>query len=196
MNRADVEADASGGAASTARQALAGRGSAATAASAGRRAVRTGAGPGLGGALLVLRGVRSFRRGARGRGLGQLLVGGLLLALALRQRRSRGDDGAALDATDVATTGPDVEAGATGEAGDSGLSATGDEAAEVVDTSPDVEAAARSGSDASDAADSSEGTDPADSPADEAGSTSVDESDVVDTGVEGDLDDVEPDGSG
>jgi hypothetical protein len=123
-------------------------------------------------------------------------VGGLLLALAVRQRRSRGDDGAALDETDVATTGPDVEAGATGEAGDSGLSATGDEAAEVVDTGPDIEAAAGSGSDASDAADSSEGTGPADSPADEARSTSVDESDVVDTGVEGDLDDVEPDGSG
>ncbi|WP_436931539.1 hypothetical protein [Halosimplex halobium] len=96
----------------------------------------------LGGAA-VLRGVRSLRAGERARGLGRLVVGGALLAVAAAQRRARrGPDGEPIDIdqSDVVDTAPDI--GDVGSSSDEGDRAGGDAASEVVDTGPDIEDAA------------------------------------------------------
>ncbi|WP_207587586.1 hypothetical protein [Halomontanus rarus] len=57
-----------------------------------RRAVESGAVAGIGGGLCLLDGRRAFRRGDEERGLVSLLLGGLLVAVAITQRRPV-DDG-------------------------------------------------------------------------------------------------------
>lgn len=108
MNQTNADAGSGEASTRTARGTTSGRGPGAKIARAARRALGSGIAAGLGGGLLLRRGVRSLRRGARARGLGQLLVGGLFLSLARRQRRS----GGGVDETDVVDTGPDVEEGA------------------------------------------------------------------------------------
>lgn len=142
-----------------------------------RDLAESGAITGLGGALTVLRGLGSLRRGETGRGLFRLATGVLLLALAVAQRRTRGDqsgdrDTGAFDQTDVAGSTTDLGdvSGGLDEA-DEGPETDADPA-EVVDTGSDVE-------------DVSTGLDEAEHD----GSDDADPSDVVDTGP--DVEDVD-----
>ena len=113
-----------------------------------RELASSGALTGLGGAVTVLRGFQSLRRGETGRGLFRLATGVLLLALAVEQRRSR-DEGsggrgagagtAGIDQTDVAGSQTDLEDVSSGlDTSDRGPE-TGGDPAEVVDTGSDVE---------------------------------------------------------
>lgn len=136
-----------------------------------RRSIGSGALAGISGSVMLVRGVRALRRGQRGRGLVRLLLGGLLVAGAVAQRRS-GDD---VDQTDVVDTAPDVETAATETSTTDDEPASGDEASAVVDTSADIEDA---GADSGPELDS------------DVESTDVDQTDVVETGLdEAELDD-------
>lgn len=145
-----------------------------------RELASSGAITGLGGAVTIVRGLRSLRRGETGRGLFRLATGALLVALAVAQRRTRdgrseGRDTGAFDQTDVAGTGSDTDL----EDVSSGLD-TSDEGtetdtdpAEVIDTGSDVEDVS-SGLDSEDRRGSRGDTD---------------QTDVVDTGL--DTDDID-----
>ncbi|PSP75111.1 hypothetical protein BRC81_16655 [Halobacteriales archaeon QS_1_68_20] len=124
---------------------------------------------GIVGGAGLLGGLRALSAGNRERGLVRLALGAGFLATAFVQRRSR-REGPDVEETDVVDTGPDVddiadEAGGVGE----GDHATGDAAAEVTDTSPDLEAVGS-------ALESDSAT--------EAGSGSVDQREVADTGLD------------
>lgn len=130
-----------------------------------RRAVKSGALAGVAGGLLLLRGGRTVRRGARLRGLLLMATGAALLALARRQR------GGGVDQTDVVDTAPNIEEVADDP--DAGTEhAGGDEAEAVVDTGPDVEEVESAGDAGGGASDRSTEAD------------DVDQTDVADTGVD------------
>jgi hypothetical protein len=105
-----------------------------------RRGAESGALAGLGGGVTLVRGLRAIRSGRPVRGLCRLAVGGGLVALAARQRRSKRDAGEQIDIgqSDVVDTAPDIES-----VGEEPVSrsehASGDEAKSVVNTSPDIE---------------------------------------------------------
>lgn len=110
-----------------------------------REIAESGALTGVGGAVTVLRGLGSLRRGETGRGLFRLATGVLLLALAVAQRRTRdegsggrgtGTDG--VDQTDVTGSTTDLEDVSSGLDTDEGPSA-GADPARVADTGSDVE---------------------------------------------------------
>jgi hypothetical protein len=106
-----------------------------------RRAAASGTLTGLGGGLVLLSGLRALRHGEWRRAIVRLSVGGLLVAVGVRQRRSA-DGGATgrrgVNQEDVVDTSPDVEH--VGEAGlDEGKHASGEAAREVVESSVDVE---------------------------------------------------------
>ncbi|WP_254761475.1 hypothetical protein [Natrinema marinum] len=112
---------------------------------------------GIGGSVSLLGGVRALWRGDSERAVGRFALGGVLVAIALELRRSPDEraTGAAVDQTDVVSTGPDIgnlEGGATSEA----EHADGADAQRVADSSVDLEDAA-SGSE-SDAAESATGS--------------------------------------
>ena len=140
-----------------------------------RRGLESGAATAVVGGASLLGGVRALLRGERNRGFTRLVLGAAFLAVAVAQRRYRGSGRESdVEATDVAGTGPDVEAIAD-EAGGVGEEdhAVGEAASAVADTSPDVGDAGpglESGSDAG--------------PEPDAESASVDQRDVVDTGVD------------
>jgi hypothetical protein len=110
-----------------------------------RELASSGAITGLGGAVTVLRGLGSLRRGETGRGLFRLATGVLLLALAVAQRRTR-DEGsggrgtgtAGVDQTDVTGSTTDLEDVSSGLDTDEGRGTDADPAS-VVDTGSDVE---------------------------------------------------------
>ncbi|QLG62226.1 hypothetical protein [Halorarum salinum] len=138
-----------------------------------RRGVESGAVTAIIGGTGLLGGLRAFLGGERRRGFARLAFGAAFLTAALAQRRSRSRGReSAVEETDVVDTGPDIEAVAD-EAGGVGEEdhAAGEAAAEVTDTSPDVE-------DVGSGLESEPGTD--------VGSTSIDQREVVDTGVDGD----------
>ena len=105
-----------------------------------RRGAGSGALAGLGGGVTLVRGLRAIRSGRPVRGLCRLAVGGGLVALAARQRRSKRGAGEQIDIgqSDVVDTAPDIES-----VGEEPVSrsehASGDEAKSVVNTSPDIE---------------------------------------------------------
>jgi hypothetical protein len=104
-----------------------------------RRGAGSGALAGLGGGVTLVRGLRAIRSGRHVRGLSRLAVGGGLVALAARQRRSKRGAGEQIDIgqSDVVDTAPDIES--VGEEPVSRAEhASGDKAKSVVDTSPDI----------------------------------------------------------
>ena len=136
-----------------------------------RHGVESGAVTTIIGGTGLLGGLRAFLGGERKRGFAGLAVGTAFLAAALAQRRSRNrGEESAVEEPDVVDTGPDIEAVAD-ESGGVGEEdhADGEAAAAVTDTSPDVE-------------DVGSGLE-SDSDAD---SASVDQREVVDTGVDTD----------
>ncbi|ELZ26884.1 hypothetical protein C475_08116 [Halosimplex carlsbadense 2-9-1] len=93
----------------------------------------------LGGAA-VLRGLRSLRAGERARGVGRVVVGGALLAVAAVQRRAGREptgERIDIDQSDVVDTGPDIDA--VGESGNGTDHVGGEAASDVVDTAPDID---------------------------------------------------------
>ncbi len=74
------------------RAAGGGRSTAARLKSVARRGLRSGALPAVGVGLSVLRGVRAFQNGRRGRGVAALAAGALLAALSVRLERSQSPD--------------------------------------------------------------------------------------------------------
>jgi len=77
-----------------------------------REAAKSGALAGVLGGATVLRGVRSLRVGKRVRGLGRLVVGGALLAVAAAQRRAGREPSGEridIDQSDAVDTGPDID---------------------------------------------------------------------------------------
>lgn len=134
-------------------------GGAGTVTELGRSAAQSGALAGVAGGLLLLRGARAFRGGRRLRGIVQVLAGAGLVAVAVRQRRRD-----QVDQTDVVDTAPNIEEVA--DEPDAGEShAGGDAAEEVVDTGTDVE-------------------DPGTAPEVDGEGADVDQSDVVEPGVD------------
>jgi hypothetical protein len=110
-----------------------------------RGVVESGIPVGVVGGTSLLRGARAFRRGDLERAFGYVSLGGVLVATALaqwRSSRSHASDRAAVDQTDVVSTGPDIGAleGATG----GGQHASGDEAQRVARSSVDIEDAGSS----------------------------------------------------
>lgn len=183
MNQVDVGTESSDASAVEAAQeeAKSGRRYVSKAARYARGSVESGTFAGVSGGVTFLRGVRSLGRGDRMRGLTRLFLGGLFVAVAIAQRRSRDDRGGGstdIDQTDVVDTAPDIEdVAGEGESGGE-QHASGEEAASVVGTSVDIEDAVSS------EADSGAGAAEADS---DVGSSDVDQTDVVDTGVDEEL---------
>ncbi|WP_222917917.1 hypothetical protein [Natrinema sp. SYSU A 869] len=108
-----------------------------------RGGVGSGIPVGVGGGVSLLAGVRSVRRGNSERGFGRLALGGVLVAIALAQRRSAGEraDGrTGIDQTDVVSTGPDIDDLERRDAGGS-QHASSDEAREIAGTAIDIEGA-------------------------------------------------------
>ena len=136
-----------------------------------RRGVESGTVTAVIGGTGLLSGLRAFLGGERERGLVRVAVGAAFLAAALAQRRSRSRGGeTAVEETDVVDTGPDVEAVADEAGGvDEEAHAAGEAAAEVTDTSPDVEDVGSGLASESDT---------------DTESASVDQREVVDTGVD------------
>lgn len=136
---------------------------------------------GASGAVTIVRGLGSLRRGETGRGLFRLATGALLVAVAVAQRRA-GDDGEqrddqSVDQRDVAGSDTDLGDVSSGlDATDEGP-ATGGDPTEVADTGPDVE-------DVSSGLDTERSTDAVDD---------VDSTDVVDTGPDAEGVDPDPD---
>lgn len=89
----------------------------------------------VGGGASLVGGIRALRRGDRATAFPRLLLGGVLAAVAVGQRRSDGRRG--VDQTDVVDTAPDVEGVGTETGGPP--PATADEAREVAGTSIDIE---------------------------------------------------------
>lgn len=129
-----------------------------------RRGVRTGVPAGVAGFASLLGGVRALQRGDRDQGYLGLGAGGLLVAIALDQRRAGNRD---IDATDVVDTTPDIGDLETGDAESEHYG--GDAASEVVDTGTaiDIEGASSS-------PDRDDGVDAAD----------VDQTDVAEPGID------------
>lgn len=148
----------------------------------------------FGGVVTFGRGLRSLRRGKTGRGLWRLAVGGLFIAIAVAQRRSRKrrsgrDDTRDEDYTDVLDSGSDIEDVSDGI--DTDDRAGGDDTpdpTQVAETGPDI-ADVDAGSDTSREDDVRSTVDDQDT--DE---TDIDDTDPVTTGVgEGFSDDQELD---
>ena len=143
-----------------------------------RELAESGAITGIGGAVTVLRGLGSLRRGETGRGLFRLATGVLLLALAVTQRRTRDDQSGGSD------TGPFDQMDVTGSTTDlddvsSGLDASDDR--------PETDADPADVDTGSDIEDVSSGLDE-----DQDGSIgSVEQADVADTGP--DVEGIDPD---
>ena len=140
-----------------------------------RRGVGSGALTAIVGGAGLLGGLRALLRGERKRGVARVVFGAAFLTVAVAQRRSRGPEKESdVEETDVVGSGPDVEAIAD-EAGDVGDDdhAAGEAASAVADTSPDVEDA---GSELDSESRTELGSD--------AASTSVDQREVADTGVD------------
>lgn len=126
----------------------AGRAGASTAGRYARRALGGGGAAGVVGGVGLLRGVRALRRGQRLRGLTRLVLGGLLVGLAVSQRRSRagrGGDGGSGASSDAGTVAPD--AGGTERPTERG---GGGERAEGPDAGTQAETGAETDADASD----------------------------------------------
>ncbi|MFB1066216.1 hypothetical protein [Natrinema sp. H-ect4] len=105
-----------------------------------RGGIESGLPAGIGGGVSLLRGVRALRRGEREHGVGQLVLGGVLVAVAIAQRRADGrrdETRADIDQTDVVSTGPEIDDLEERDAG--GGQHTGDEARRVAGTSIDIE---------------------------------------------------------
>ncbi|ELZ12430.1 hypothetical protein C478_10151 [Natrinema thermotolerans DSM 11552] len=109
-----------------------------------RSGVRSGAPAGAAGFASLLSGVRALRRDDRGHGYLRLGAGGLLLVIAIDQRRAARDR-TGVEPSDVASTSPDIE-GLEGRERNAGREdhAGGDAASEVARTSIDIEDAASS----------------------------------------------------
>ncbi len=118
-----------------------------------RSGVRSGAPAGVAGLASLLSGVRALRRGDRGHGYLRLGTGGLLLAVALDQRRTAGDP------TDVVSTTPDIDDLEERSRDAGGEHHAGDEASEVTGASIDIEDAASNPESGSDDAADIDGTD-------------------------------------
>ncbi|WP_226480128.1 hypothetical protein [Natrinema amylolyticum] len=106
-----------------------------------RSGLESGIPVGVVGGVNLFQGVRAVRRGDPERGFGRLALGGVLVAIALAQRRSggeRGDDRTGIDQTDVVSTGPDID-DLEGRAGGGSQRASGDEAREIAGTAIDIE---------------------------------------------------------
>jgi len=133
-----------------------------------RGGIESGLPAGIGGGVSLLRGVRALRRGEREHGVGQLVLGGVLLAVAIAQRRSderRSEARVDIDQTDVVSTAPEIGDLADRDAG--GGRHTGDEARRVAGTSIDIE-------DVDSSPDLESDID----------ATGIDQSDVVETGTD------------
>jgi hypothetical protein len=115
------------------------RGGASRLARYARRALRSGALAGVGGGVSLLAGVRALRRGDRVRGVVRLALGGLLVAVAVRQRRGgeQAGAGSGVDQTDVVDTSPDIEDAGPAPELDSDVDATDVDQTDVVDTGID-----------------------------------------------------------
>lgn len=125
----------------------AGRAGASTAGRYARRALGGGGAAGVVGGVGLLRGVRALRQGQRLRGLARLVLGGLLVGLAVSQRRSRagrGGDGGSGTSSDASTVAPD--AGGAERPTERG----GGERAEGTDAGTRAETGAETDADASD----------------------------------------------
>ncbi|PGF16913.1 hypothetical protein CP556_12800 [Natrinema sp. CBA1119] len=105
-----------------------------------RGGIESGLPAGIGGGVSLLRGVRALRRGEREHGVGQLVLGGVLVAVAIAQRRADGrrdETRADIDQTDVVSTAPEIDDLEDRDA--VGGRHTGDEARRVAGTSIDIE---------------------------------------------------------
>lgn len=152
MTRTDVRAQSDDDAGATRGHRNAGESVAATLAGYVRRGVESGAVAGVGGGVSLLGGLRALRRGEFGRALGRLALGGLLVAVARRQRRPggcrqdegqdagrRASDRTRIAESDRAGTGRSGDAGEVGEdtdvtdavAGDAGAASESDESEPV-----------------------------------------------------------------
>ncbi|ELY67459.1 hypothetical protein [Natrinema versiforme] len=134
-----------------------------------RRGVGSGVPAGVAGLASLLGGVRALRHGDRDTGYLRLGAGGLLVAIALDQRRAAGDRD--IDATDVVDTTPDIGDLETEDAG--GEHYGGDAASEVVDTGTGIDI---------------EDAEPADSSPDRDGgvdAANVDQTDIAEPGIDG-----------
>ncbi|MFP9193043.1 hypothetical protein ACLI4Q_15490 [Natrialbaceae archaeon A-CW1-1] len=133
-----------------------------------RRGVESGTVPALIGGVGLLSGIRALLAGERERGLATLVLGAGFIAAALGQRRSRSSgEEPDVEQTDVLTR-PDVDAVAD-EAGGVGAQdhATSEAAVDIADTTPNLEDVGSGLESESDAE-----------------SASVDQREIVDTGVE------------
>ncbi|WP_226007617.1 hypothetical protein [Natrinema salinisoli] len=133
-----------------------------------RGVVESGIPAGTVGGVSFFQGVRAFRRGDPERAFGHVSLGGVLVAIALAQRRSsgtRGDDRTAVDQTDVVSTGPDLDDIEERDSRSQG--ASGEEAQRVAGRSIDIE----------DAGSSPE-------PDSDVDATAIDPSDVVASGLD------------
>lgn len=133
-----------------------------------RGGIESGLPAGVGGGVSLLRGVRALRRGEREHGVGQLVLGGVLVAVAIAQRRTDGrrdENRADIDQTDVVSTAPEI--GDLEERDAGGGRHTGDEARRVAGTSIDIE-------DVDSSPDLESDVD----------ATGIDQSDVVETGTD------------
>lgn len=106
-----------------------------------KSSMRSGTMAGVTGGATLYRGIKALRQGRRIRGLARVVIGGALLGLAIRQRRSHGqDDRTDVDASDVVGTGTDVESIAEDVGGmTNDEESAGTTAGSVVDTSMDFE---------------------------------------------------------
>ncbi|QLK27043.1 hypothetical protein HYG81_05385 [Natrinema zhouii] len=132
-----------------------------------RGGIESGLPAGIGGGVSLLRGVRALRRGEREHGVGQLVLSGVLLAVAIAQRRSDERRGARsdIDQTDVVSTGPEIDDLEERDAG--GGRHTGDEAQRVAGTSIDIE-----------------DVDSSPDPESDVDAAEIDQTDVVETGTD------------
>ena len=149
-----------------------------------RSGVESGAFAGASGGVSLFRGLRSLRRGDSLRGLGRLLLGGLFVAIAVVQRRSKSGGSAGgererggVDQTDVVDTGPDIEDVSEGMTAGDQSHASGDEAAAVVDAGPDIE-------DAEPSLESDSDAETTDGDQIDTRTADVDQTDVVETGID------------
>lgn len=136
-----------------------------------RGGVKSGAVTAIIGAAGLLGGLRALLGGERDRGITGIAIGAAFLAISLAQRRSRSFGGEPdVEETDVVDTGPDIESVADETGGlEAEDHAVGEAAAEVSDTSPDIEEV---------------GTGLESESESESESASIDQREVVDTGVD------------
>ncbi|QCS41792.1 hypothetical protein [Natrinema versiforme] len=136
MSQRDTSAETDDSPAAEQRVPKLGNGTISGALGAVRRGVRSGVPAGIAGFASLLGGVRALQRGDRDNGYLRLGAGGLLVAIALNQRRVAGDR-ADIDATDVVDTTPDIGNLETGDT--EGEHYGGDAASEVVDTGTGID---------------------------------------------------------